>query len=356
MAGMSLLQGGDNPIFKASQKIAEQEASRKDTAIQGIINQNIQIKAKQLGAELESATAMMQSANSATQDLGIKRFYELLGKSVPQDIAQHRKEVSEKSKAFGKDMGNPAILPNMKEPMLNEHIRDLGSFPTGLVEGYRAQIKQEQTGFEGGMLSQAAQIPALQKQGMLTPEQAQEGRFSALSQAGAAGTDILKAEMTQKDKPDTNITEAELALMAARGDKAAKAALANLQSKKQGENELSARNQIRNLVNGKLMAIYGGKGATYNQFEDRWIFPPGFDQKAFNADYDRVTSGFNKAYGIKDMSLDSIQGQGQRQGQGKGQVFDTLPDASKYPAGKIAKNLDTGESYISNGKTWVKVK
>ncbi|MCR4287037.1 MAG: hypothetical protein NUW09_03385 [Deltaproteobacteria bacterium] len=93
MAGMNLMQGGDNPIFQASQKIAEQEASRKDIAIQGIINQNVQIKAKQLGAEMQTNAAFMESKDPFIFERGVEGMYGLMGKPVPQDFFDHQDEM-----------------------------------------------------------------------------------------------------------------------------------------------------------------------------------------------------------------------------------------------------------------------
>lgn len=333
MAGMSLIQGGDNPIFQASQKIAEQEASRKDMAIQGIINQNIQVKAKQLGAELESANAMMQSKNWRNVEAGARKHAELTGQPITRVTEQNFQEIADAAKAHAEVMGNRAILPQAKLESANRFNTLLGGMYGGF-EGDIKQIEQERVVEQRGILGKAAT-----EQGAFPKSVAEK-----LSLAGEEGASALGAGI--KSKAEIKFKE-------------------ETPSAKDTTSELTARNYIKGLVNSKLASLYGSKGAIYNAIDDSWKVPPGFNQNAFSADYDRLTSEYNKAYGLKDLAIGN-QAEADKDAAllkklnvstqtTQKNAMDALPSPAEH-IGKTIRDTKTNERLFSNGKTWVKIK
>lgn len=65
------------------------------------------------------------------------------------------------------------------------------------IKGKIQTLQNEQ---ESGMLQQAAMIPGLAKQGVLSPEEAQAGQLTALAGAGAKGQEVLAGSLKQDDK------------------------------------------------------------------------------------------------------------------------------------------------------------
>lgn len=194
MADMGL-SGVSNPIFQASQLQAQQEGQRRSGAIQGIINDTVQTKQKQIASQLNMWTKM--ATESKDPNLRNKAFTKL-GELTNTDFspAMRTPEAIEALKDVRNVINDKTGLydANTIKEVWNDYISQYGTSDVG--EGEMAALEGGVERREQDMLGQVARIPALQEKGLISKEQAQEGRITGLEGGGEAGQKILAEELT----------------------------------------------------------------------------------------------------------------------------------------------------------------
>lgn len=176
----------------ARKKLAEEAKIKRDTAIKGLETGQSLMGIKHPAIRQQGLDITMKTLRDNADIFGVDPA------ALPETVKWTDsfdpvvKEINEGLKAYKEGrIDNATAMSALNSSLMKARQIMESEDVEALRKGKEAELQSIKGAQESGMLQQAAMIPGLADKGVLTPEQAETGRLTALAGAGTEGQDIL---------------------------------------------------------------------------------------------------------------------------------------------------------------------